>query len=544
MTDLHQRLILLGLDGATFQLLDPLMDEGVLPNLKTILQVGSRGILNSTMPPSTAPAWVSSVTGVNPGKHGCFDFRGPLDADRRRPLIDSRAIRTIPLWSILNQHGRRAGIVNLPVSYPPQPLDGFMITGMMTPGADVAYTYPPALQERLGDYVIDLKSQAYEIVSVDDARRFLHDASTMFERRWQASTRLIDEEDWDLFMVVFVVFDRIQHRLWKYLDPRNELAHTPDGQRVREAALAVYRRVDERLGSLLLHLRTNTSALVISDHGFGPMNAFFNVNRWLADQGLLSLAAAGSFRSRLFRLAADLGARPAVRRLLPGAVDRRIREQIRGQRTLLKQSIEDKVDWALSAAYFPSNLEQAIYLLAEEETTLRERIVDGLRALTLPRDGQPLVDEIYFREDLFHGPAAHQAGSIYLKCRDFAVLGNAQLGRDKWFTYLDADPRGFHRSEGILIAVGPNFRAGARLAPASIVDVTPTALHVLGLPVPAYMDGQVVEEAFTPAYRADHPVIRDEDASPEPGPGLAASDFSDQEADLIAGRLRALGYLE
>lgn len=542
------RVILLGLDGLTFQLVAPLVQEGVLPNLQAIMEQGCSGILRSTVPPSTAPAWVSCVTGVNPGKHGIFDFRAPLNIENRRYLISARSVRAEKIWSILNRHGKRAGVLNVPVSYPPEPLQGFMVSGMMTPGSDVTYTYPHDLKDRLGDYVIDLKSQAYEIMSVGDAKRFLQDATAMFERRWRVFQELM-EEDWHFFMAVFVTFDRIQHRLWKFLDPRCDLARTPGGRSIRDMALEVIHRVDERLGTLVSHLPSDTLLIIVSDHGFGPLDAFFNVNSWLADQGLLTFRGGRRLGARLFRTLASLSANPAVRRLLPHDVEVYVRERIRHQRTMLRQSIEDKVDWTVSRAYFPSNLEQAIYLLSpqggrsDEVQELRDSIVDGLRSLVMPRDDKPLVDEIYVREDVFHGPWAEQAAPIYINCRNYSVLGNAQIGRSEWFTYLDDDPRGFHQPDGAFLAIGPGFERDKRLSTYNIIDVTPTVLYAMGLPTPDYMDGRIISEAFTPAFCEQHPVMRKKAGSGslvEP----ASMSFSEEEAELISGRLRALGYLD
>jgi predicted AlkP superfamily phosphohydrolase/phosphomutase len=420
-----------------------------------------------------------------------------------------------------------------------------MISGMMTPGPEVSYTFPETLRQRLGNYVLDLKSQTYEIASVADAERFLQDAWAMFDRRWLISLRLMEEESWDFFMVVLVLLDRIQHRLWKYLDLGCDLAHTPDGRQIRQVAYQILGRFDEKLGTLLSNLPSDTSLVMVSDHGFGPLDAFFNVNRWLADLDMLTFQTGAYFQSRLFRTAADLTSRPSVHKLIPPALDRSIRERIRRRRTLLKQSIEDRIDWSASSAYLASNLEQGIYLLAPPDRAgnCRAEIVDRLRALKLPRDGEPLVDEVYFREDLFHGPWTAQAASLYIKCRNYTILGNAQPGRAKWFSYLDDDPRGFHQQDGVLIALGPGFQAGHGLPAASIVDVTPTVLYALGLPIPESMDGRVVTEAFEPAFRRDHPISYEAGPPPDPSDGPGDVSFSEEEAELLSDRLRALGYL-
>lgn len=544
------RVILLGLDGATFQLLSPLITEGALPNLESIIAQAASGILNSTIPPSTGPAWISCVTGVNAGKHGVFDFRAPLSAENRRALVSSRSIKLDKIWTILNRHGRRAGIINLPVSYPPEPLQGFMISGMMTPGPDISYTYPASLKGQLGDYIIDLKANTYEITSSGDAERFLEDALAMFERRWETFSKLMDQENWDFLMPVFVVLDRIQHRLWKYLDHQCELSHTPDGRSIRNAAIEVFRVLDSRLGELVSNLPSDTVLIIVSDHGFGPIEAFFNVNSWLADRGMLTLQTRKHFNARLFRAATTFGDKRVVRNLLPHSVDQRIREMVRRQRTLFRYSIEDKVNWRASRAYFPSSLEQAIYLISPQDRgsgkieDLRDRVVNELLSLNMPHDGKPVVDEVYDREDIFHGPWVHQAAPIYINCRNYAVLGNASLGRKDWFTYLDDDPRGFHRPDGVFIAVGPCFECGKTLPVSKIIDITPTVLCAMGLPIPDYMDGGVISDAFTPLFLRQHPILWEEGRNPDVLAESVPTDLSEEEANLVKERLRDLGYLD
>ena len=163
-TSVGNRCILLGLDGATYDLLDPWMDAGLLPNLKDLLARGAKGVLRSTDPPTTPPAWTSVLTGVNPGKHGIFDFRDSFHRDPRRPLVSSRSMKAPRIWQILNAAGLRTAIMNVPITFPPEPLDGFMISGMMTPNDEADYTYPSELKARLdgmvGHYVVDVRHTA------------------------------------------------------------------------------------------------------------------------------------------------------------------------------------------------------------------------------------------------------------------------------------------------------------------------------------------------------------------------------------------------
>ena len=144
-----EKVILIGLDGATFDLLLPWINEGILPVMANLLKQGAWGGLESTIPPLTPPAWASFITGKNPGKHGVFDFRGPVNDALESPLISSRSIRSRKLWEIINAQKKRVGIINIPVTYPPEEVDGFMISGMLTPNNKVCFTHPPDLKDRL-----------------------------------------------------------------------------------------------------------------------------------------------------------------------------------------------------------------------------------------------------------------------------------------------------------------------------------------------------------------------------------------------------------
>jgi predicted AlkP superfamily phosphohydrolase/phosphomutase len=551
------RTLLLGLDGATFDLLTPWMEQGHLPNLKRLTQEGVWGNLASTVPPTTAPAWAACFTGVNPGKHGIFDFRESPTFDARRPLISGRSVRAPKLWHLLNRHGKQAGVLNVPITYPPEPLDGFLVSGMMTPGPEVSFTYPPALKEELlravPGYVINVDIPRYDVEDEDDAYAFLDDIARSFERRAAALLYLMERYEWHFLMVVFIVLDRIQHLLWKYYDdPDSQFYVAERAPRLRARILEVYQQVDTFLGEVVGRLGEDTDLLLVSDHGFGSTKAWFNVNRWLQAEGLLHVKRPVLARKRFFYEAMRLNGTPLVQALIPPALRRAVRQRVRQTRSTFRSDLVESIDWERTQAFFASIPCQGIYIHVKrdgqgtvapgaEYDALRERLRQGLLDLRDPRSGEKVMDQVYYREDVYHGPYTEWAPDVLFIARNYACLGRELLGtRDVIETSMNW-ANGFHRPNGIFLARGQGFQAGRHTEGARILDITPTILYRMGLPIPSYMDGRPLQETMTEDWVAAHP-LRQEEVALESIAG-AAEAYSDEENAEIEARLRGLGYM-
>jgi len=556
MTD---KVLLIGLDGATWAFLQPLMNDGALPHLKAITEGGTWGPLASTNPPTTPPAWTTCVTGLNPGRHGIYDFRESPLKHPRRPLVTSRSAQGPKLWHYVNRAGRRVGILNVPMTYPPEPVDAFMIAGMMTPSQDSAWSQPPDLKDRLqaaiGDYVVDVDIPRYDVEHEDDAREFLNDIVHSFRRRRDAFFWLQSEYQPDFFMAVFIITDRIQHLFWKMMDPAFDDYHTDRGRRTRERIIAAYQEVDEMLGQVVQSLDGRTDLVLVSDHGFGGTRAWFNVNRWLAGQGLLTTITSKALRWRLFNLAWKLDETVFVRTIMPTPARRAIRKRIRQTRSSFKNDLEGVIDWDRTRAFFASIPAQGIFINERREgagcvdpadvPALQERIRDGLLALRDPWDGEPVVDAVWFREELYHGPETRFAPHIIFVARNYATLGRQLLGRGQVIESSLHTFNGFHRPDGIFAALGPSFRAGQRIEMARIEDITPTVLHAMGLPVPSDLDGRVLTEALRPEVAAGLAPPTEVPTTAQVAESTARDDgYSAAEAAEIEERLRGLGYLE
>lgn len=540
----HMRAWVIGLDGATFKVLQPLMEAGLLPVLAGIAAHGVTANLRSTVPPVTALAWPSFMTGKNPGKHGLLGWQERLNDHFQRPWVNGQGVQGSTLWDIAGEAGLRSCVVNVPVTYPPKPLQGVMISGMMTPGLGADFTFPPSLKSELfsavPNYRIDIDVQRTEREMATEAavHNFLEEARAATRAREQAIHWLWDRELWDLAVVVFELPDRLQHLLWGHIarlaaDPARA-AHDP----LLADLLRTYQLLDTALGRLLDRLPDDTYLLLLSDHGFGPLETQVHLSDWLAEHGWLTYNRA------------RLGVRQALRRIghwaryfLPAEMMRRVRESFTMLRTF---------DWMHTQAYPGLPSENGIFLNVRgrepagivgqaDYELLRSEIISALQEWIDPRSGQPVIAAVYRREEVYHGPYVDHAPDIVFELGPGYKVTHLP-GEGELLSDVSDMPHGFHEREGIFMAVGPGIRTGPLSEVPSIEDVAPTVLYMLGLPVPEDMDGRVLIELFQPEAFAARPIQRRR--AGETSVEMARSPYSEAEAWEIEHRLQDLGYLE
>jgi predicted AlkP superfamily phosphohydrolase/phosphomutase len=274
------RVLVIGLDGATWRSLDPLVESGAMPSLARLRRRGFVAPLESTVPPVTAPAWSSFITGQNPGRHGVYQFyeidpwseralgRGtPTFLAEPGVIVNGKALGGPKLWEVASSAGKRCATINLPMTYPPSPINGLMVTDMLTPPGSRNFTYPPELADELTDYEIDLTPREKDFSSSDEA--FLARAEAVLEKRGRAVTNLFEREPWDLFVAIFTETDRLQHRYWQYLDPEPPPGTSRELADIRMRVVGLYTQLDAYLGRLLDAAADEYRIVVVSDHGFG-----------------------------------------------------------------------------------------------------------------------------------------------------------------------------------------------------------------------------------------------------------------------------------
>ncbi len=530
------RTLLIGLDGATFTILDPLMADGTMPCLRALVARGARADLLSTPNPLTPPAWTSLVTGRSPGHHGIFDFiRAEGSADGIYfTLNTSFDVQCETIWSIAGRQERPTTSLNFPVSTPPRPVNGYLVPGFVPWKHLRRAVHPPELWETLKaipgfdpkELAIDMNQELKSIqwLPAEEYERWI-EHHIRRERQWFAIARaLLAKRPTDLFAVLFDGVDKLQHLCWRYLDPALFPARpSADEARVRALCLEYFREVDGFIRDLAGLCGPDARIVLASDHGFGATSEVFYANVWLERQGYLR------WRDKpdgddLGRIAAD-----------------RIKSHVVG------------LDWSRTRAYALTPSSNGIWIRRAAESgapgvpgseyeAFRRQLAAELAAIRHPATGRPVVARVMTREEAFPGPASERAPDLTLVLADrgfLSVLSADDVVKPR------PEPAGTHRPEGIFIAAGAGIVRGARLPAASIVDVAPTMLWSLGLAVPEDLEGRVVQEAIERAYLREHPVL----AGPmtqrpnDPEPAGAAM-MSDADEEKVMARLRGLGYVE
>ncbi len=534
------RLLIIGLDGATFEILNPLLDAGRMPHLKRFMENGVWGVLNSTQPPITPAAWTTFMTGKGPGRHGILDFETYDPTTHCLTFNSTYEIREKTLWQLLSEKGLRVGSISVPMTYPPKPVNGFMISGFETPSTDAQFTWPPELKEEIFRLIPDYDYRTNWRRTAIGRRARLADnleyIATSFDHGALLTRYCGDKFGWDVLMVVFKLVDNLQHKAWKYLDPRTS------GRYPQEAELAArcFTRLDDVLGELLEYAdRHNATVLVMSDHGHGSLDGKAQPNLLLHRWGYLGL------KSGLEQARTRAGY--WWHRLTKGRATRF--EQ--GSRAI---EHDLAVDWTRTRAcvmhagiygYLYINLKGRGPLgivPPEQYEPLREELQQRLASATVRHpDGRvtPIFVGVHKTEELLGCSREENPNLPDLLLAPhpgFAVVRKIR-GRQpvRWCSISRLE--GTHRVEGVLAMGGPNIRRGNRVD-ANIIDITPTALAALGLRVPVDMEGRVITEAFSvePVVEQEPPV--------EKVRKVAAEAYTEEDRRVLEHRLADLGYLE
>ena len=554
------KVMVVGLDGATYDLIYPWMLDGHLPAFSKLMDEGAWGELRSTIPPMTAPAWTSFATGKNPGKHGLYDWIQRKQDSYNVSPITAQHIKQPTLWEILGDEGYRVCVFNVPMTYPPRPVNGLMISGMPAPSTKVTITYPESLlsevESEVGTYLVyPDPGQAYSDAGVD---AFLQRLYATTERRFEVLDYLRTREDWDFLMPVLNGTDTVQHAMWKYMDPDHPQHDPAKVQKYGNAILDYFKYVDDALNRFVENLDKDTVLVIMSDHGFGPFHKFIHVNNWLRQQGLLRIKRTpfASFKAALFKLGfSPMAVYNLLMRLGLGALKR---EVVRGQGQGLLKTLFlsfDDVDWPRTKAYSLGNIGQ-IYLnvkgrephgcvaAGEEYEALREEIIKRLKQLKDPITGEPVVEYIYRREEIYSGPSTDQAADIiFIPTRmEYFGFGEYEFGSHKVIESVERGISGTHRMNGMMLFYGEPIKSGLRLDGASLIDLAPTILHLMGEPVLKDMDGKVLLDILQAPLDDPKSVryVKRTGGSRDP----ADDDKLDEaEESAITERLRNLGYV-
>jgi predicted AlkP superfamily phosphohydrolase/phosphomutase len=540
------KLLIIGLDGATFDLIKPWAAEGKLPTLAKLMQGGVTGDLESTLPPVTSPAWPTFMTGKNPGKHGVFDFIRPRAGSF--DMVNASQIKGKLLWEILSEAGYSVGVLNVPITFPPRKVNGYLVPGLLSPDQGKT-VYPPDLlkpyEAELGKYRLTPNVQ-YKAGNEDEFIADLHD---LIDTQLRYALRLLKDQPTNVLMLHFLATDNGSHALWRFMDkshPRHEPALAA---KYGDALQKVYQHLDDAVRQV--HEAAGApNTIVMSDHGFGPLHRTINLNILFIEKGLMHLKPKfftqlrwWAFRNGLtpataYKILSQLGLQN-----ITAKVSRKARNEMVGKFL----SFED-VDWSKTSAYSMGHVGQIYINMQGREpfgcvtpdryAEARQQVIDALNTLIDPATGKPLVDRIIPREEAAHGPYADQGADLHLILDGYRTIAFPLFATDgRVLTPQIRGDSGCHRLHGIFIGSGPAFATGT-VADPKITDLAPTILHILNVPVPADMDGRVLSEALSPELRGQATQV-----------GAAATtsaaqvDFTEEEQAEVEDRLRALGYL-
>ena len=421
----HPRVAFVGIDGVPYSLIRDNPD--VFPTLTAMADAGSAGSIDSIVPPESSACWPSLTTGKNPGGTGVYGFQDRENGTYETYVPMGRDVQAVRVWDRVQEAGRNATVMNVPVTFPPQRNVQRMVSGFLSPGVDKAAS-PEDLRTYLDsiDYRIDVNAK---LGHRDDKTEFLEDAHETLSRRFEAFDHFVRADDWDLFVGVFMTTDRVNHFLFA--------DYERDGT-YRDQFLSFYEAVDDYLGRLRDALPEDVTLIVASDHGFTSLDYEFHANEWLAREGWLSYP--------------------------DGDHD----------------SLDDVADGTRAYSFIPGrfylNLEgrepRGVVPADEYEETRRElkAMLEGLEG----PDGRAVVDRVVEKENAFYGDHDDIAPDLVAIPTDGFDLKAGFKGADEVF---DTGPRnGMHTfSNASLFVDDPDVEVEG----ADLLDIAPTILSLM-----------------------------------------------------------------
>jgi predicted AlkP superfamily phosphohydrolase/phosphomutase len=573
------KVLIIGLDGATFTILRPWIEQGRLPFFKSLMDEGISGPLRSCIPPVTVPAWQCFMTGKNPGKLGIAGFLQQKPHSYEEAPISAQSCTARTLWELLSLDGRRVAVLNVPYTAPPAHLNGVLIGGFDTPPSKMAEAvYPPGLlqeiEAKFGEYRVYLKMPQWiaPLLSINrfefaiDA--FLQDCQELTDYQFRVAYDLLEHDRFDFVMFYQLVPDRIQHLLWYIIDEHHpwhdKTAHT----RFKESIETYFRRLDTQLGELARRVGDDVTAIVLSDHGFGPVGRGIDLNSWLIQEGYLLIKP--WLWSRLKRQLWKLGWGPyaCMGPLLKyplrwRVVQRQILQRFNAQRQFhgwdrllqvmnrLFLSTAD-IDWPRTKAYCLTEFgmlrlnvegrEPQGAVQRQDYEAVRDEIAAKLQGLVDPATGGQVAGDVFTREQAYHGRYLDLMPDIaYLPFSGGYLAVNPKTFLTRRIFIDNIGVSGFHRLDGILLAKGPGLKRGVRIAGATLLDLTPTILHLMGSRIPDDLDGRVLTELFEDGFLNAHPIVYSQAAAETERDAL---ELAAEDQAAVLERLKGLGYID
>ena len=546
---MSNKVLIIGLDGATFEVIDPLLNEGLLPNLAGLVEKGVSGRILSTIPPISGPSWISLATGMTPERTSIYDFTYRKEEGYELQHISSINYAGRSIWDYLSKANKKVGILNYPMCIPPYAVNGFLSAGLGT-SEDNEYIYPPELKQEVdaaagGKYEMTV---GYHEPRYEDADLFLNDLQRVLHKKLRVARYLIENKQWDLFWFILSETDWMQHLMWRHIDENHSLHEGQKSRDLYERFKQIWIRIDKAIGEFAEIAGEQLNLIVHSDHGFGPNEAVFKLNVWLEREGYLvwrgTKKKSGNTREDVLHRCKAIAKTLKLHKLAPKLYDV-------GRTT--KQKLMDKtinhIDLDKSIAFDPGHTIPfgGIYIndrLVETDQKKNEITQEIERKLRNFASGNNVKIDVWRKGDL---PDAQSGTGPDLI-----------IGMDDWGCVVLKDPlegdvlerrpystrhTGSHRVDGIFIAAGPDIQSG-RVDDLQLFDVAPTVLHLFGIPTPPGIDGHVRADILTAECLSRHPVSVQGDVAQASAEAAGQTrDMTQEEQDAIQQQLKDLGYM-
>lgn len=532
--------LVIGLDAATWRVIDPMIEDGNLPNIAGLIEDGTRGTLSSTVPPMTPLAWTSMATGVNPGKHGIFDFLNQDSETREISPVDFSEMDTPAIWDVFSHEEAGAGFVNFPLAHPPRQVDPFFIGGIPA-HAKQKVAYPEEVQAYLDDIQYDVHPHVDPEVN---PKEFYRAVKGVTETQAKATVELVERYDPDMLWAVFMGIDWIQHHFWD---------ETIDGE---DAVRAFYRYMDNVVGDLIEIVDDEGNVCLVSDHGAQRVKGVIHMNSLLDELGHLSqheseTRLAERVRTAVLDLMWSVGGRlpPTLKRLAKQRVPSSVQNKMRTAADQGQRGMAQQINWEQTEAFAYGYMGR-VFLNSEERfddgivsderaTDFKENLASELAEVTHPETGETIFETVRTREEIYDGEHIGKAADLIAVPSEweYSMFGDFA---PEWI-HSPESRSADHDSKGVVIISGPDMIAKNEIGDVTIdvTDVAPTLLYLAGLPVLDSMDGNVRKELLT----ADARAARTLEYIDEVGVFSPSNSTSSEEQQEVEKRLEDLGYM-
>jgi predicted AlkP superfamily phosphohydrolase/phosphomutase len=499
---------------------------------------------------------------MNPGKHGIYHFLNFQEKNYAQKLINSTDIMAPCLWDLLGAQGKKAIVVNVPITYPPKKMNGLLISGMLTPSVNKIFTYPSSLHAeivaQMGAWPIEK-----DMSMLEKAGKTYEALDLLFrttERQLEVLLYLMKKYPWNFLMTVFRGTDLIQHKLWETLSSESSDKLSELEMRLKGIIPIFYEKIDTIIGELVKAVPEDVTVIIMSDHGFGPIKGVFASNRWLSKEGLLRVKRGASWR----RLRAKFG-RLTLKQILEklGLDNAAVMTKLSPKALKFKWPVLRSLDqeawevirWSKTKIYGPLGGNPMLFLRlnlkgreplgvvkpGKEEEALKNFLKEKLLALCNPVTGEKMVEKVYEANEIYSGPYINLAPDLVGEFKNGEYIATGSLANQEW---LGESQNAQHRRQGILMIKGNVISQGLELSPCDIMDLTPTILHILSSPIPKDMDGSILEEIFDSTFWEAHPPKFSEPSPLEKEPEPSTEDYNEDEKREITDMLKDLGYID